>query len=490
MSSPEATRYTARDVLPLLVVAVLGVVYAVLSRYAFDAFPYSGDEYSVYLQAEAFARGLLHTDAPAKAVLFRVDHVIIDEWVRSKYPPGAALVLSLGVRAGVPWLVAPLEGVLTLVLAWWTARRELGAKCAWITLLVLGLAPLFAFHASTFYSHPTSTMLLALGFSAVSCWTHDKRDGWLVILGLSLGFVFITRPLDAVLFGAGLLVLKSPRLVVFSIAGVVPFFAGNLWYQNRQFGSPFVDGYHVYEPTFAAIYGAVAAVHPISLLNLVSPLQQFHHIDIVRAFTVDWTVAGSVIVAIVGAFAVGPAHPARAMRNVSIAISLVILVTMLPMVSDPDDGARPRYLSTVLLTVSFLAGPGWTATRDMLSARIGLGLTRAIAVAALVFAPAQIASFLMFRLPLHWEREGLYKAIEKDGVHDGIVVVRARFPTRYARNGPFFDRPVLYLAVPYDMPVDAVAAEFPGRDVYEAYEAFDGAEWVVRKRVGVGATGG
>jgi hypothetical protein len=178
------------------------------------------------------------------------------------------------------------------------------------------------------------------------------------------------------------------------------------------------------------------------------------------------------------------------MRNVSIAISLVILVTMLPMVSDPDDGARPRYLSTVLLTVSFLAGPGWTATRDMLSARIGLGLTRAIAVAALVFAPAQIASFLMFRLPLHWEREGLYKAIEKDGVHDGIVVVRARFPTRYARNGPFFDRPVLYLAVPYDMPVDAVAAEFPGRDVYEAYEAFDGAEWVVRKRVGVGATGG
>jgi hypothetical protein len=60
------------------------------------------------------------------------------------------------------------------------------------------------------------------------------------------------------------------------------------------------------------------------------------------------------------------------------------------------------------------------------------------------------------------------------------VVVRAQWPTRFARNGPFFDRPVLYLSAPADMTVDAIAEKYPSRPLYEATE---GAPWkVVRRR--------
>ena len=464
-----------------LLIAGFGAAYAALALFAFDAFPYSGDEYSVLLQAEAFGRGVLHGVAPPHAAeLMRVDHVVIDEWVRSKYPPGASALLALGVRAGLPWLVAPLEGVVTLALMAWTARRELGAAASWITLLVLGFAPLFVFHASTFFSHPATTMWLALAFTATSEWARSRRDAWLLLLGAALGAAFITRPLDAVLFGAALLVLRSVRLVVLSALGGLPFAVAHFWYQARQFGSPFTDGYHAYEPTFRAIYGDETAVHPVSLRNLFSPVEQFHHVDVLRAFVVDWTVAGTALVAVLGAFAIGRDHDARKMRNVAVSIAVVLLVALLPMVSDPDDGARPRYLSTMLLSVAFLAGPGWVVARDFLAVRIGPRLTRAVAVLAVVFAPVQIGSFLMWRLPLQWQREGLFKAVAKEHPDRAVVVIRARYPTRYARNGAFLDGPVLYLSAPAATTPESVAAAFPERDIYEATE---GQEWSLVKRV-------
>jgi len=77
-------------------------------------------------------------------------------------------------------------------------------------------------------------------------------------------------------------------------------------------------------------------------------------------------------------------------------------------------------------------------------------------------------------------RDGLYDAVVAQGIEQGVVVVRAQWPTRYARNGPFFDRPVLYLSAPADMGVDAIAERYPSRPVYEATE---GSPWkIVRRR--------
>ena len=233
-------------------------------------------------------------------------------------------------------------------------------------------------------------------------------------------------------------------------------------YQAAQFGSPFTDGYHAYDPTLRAIYGAASAGRQISLRNLVSIEEQFHHIDLCRAFVVDWTVAGSVLLAIVGAYAVGPAHPARAMRNVAVSLVAVLLVVLLPTAADPDDGARPRYLSTLLLSTSFLVGPGWFVARDMLVRLVGARMTRVVTVVVVVLAPFQMGALVMQRLPLQLEREGLYRAVDRQGIAAGVVVVRAKYPTRYARNGPFFDSPVLYLSAPPDMSVDRIAEMFKG----------------------------
>jgi 4-amino-4-deoxy-L-arabinose transferase-like glycosyltransferase len=463
----------------IVVMALLGVVYAVLSRVALDAFPYSGDEYSCLLQAELFARGLFHTAAPPHPEFLRVDHVVMDAWVRTKYPPGTSALLALGVRAGAAWLVPPIEAVIALAAVWHTTRAHLGGRAAMITLAVMGLSPLFVIQAATFFAHTPTIMWLSLAFAASSRWLRTRGDVWALLAGAAIGCAFLTRPADAVFFGAALVVFRSRRLLAAVAVGATPFVAAYFAYQAVQFGSPFADGYHAYEPTFRAIYHE-ASGHPIALRYLWDAKQQANHLDQFCSLVQDWTVPGSALVAVVGAFAIDKTHAARVMRNFVIAISAVPAVVLLVAVADPDDGARPRYLSMTLLSIAFLAGPGWDAASKALGTLMGPGLARMTGVVALVMGPIQVGAFVGHRIPEMWIREGLFREVQALGIERGVVVVRAEWPTRYARNGPFFDRPVLYLSPTADTSVDEVAALYPGRPVYEATE---GRRWKIVRRM-------
>jgi 4-amino-4-deoxy-L-arabinose transferase-like glycosyltransferase len=465
--------------LPVALIAAFGVVYALLSRVALRGFPYSGDEYSCFLQAELFARGLLRAPAPLHAELLRVDHVVVDTWVRSKYPPGAAALLAIGIRAGVPWLVTPIEGVVTLVAVWRTTLAHVGARSALIAVVALGICPLFALQAATYFAHTPTTMWLALGMLAVSLWVRTGSSAWPVLGGAAIGCALLTRPADAAFFAVALIAFRSRRLVALTAIGIAPFALLYFAYQAAQFGSPWTDGYHAYEPTFHAIYGESSG-NPLSLFYLVDPKQIANHLDVVRAFVLEWTVPGTVLLAIVGARAIGPDHPARSMRDFVVAITVVTLGMLLVSIADPDDGARPRYLSTTLLAVALLAGSGWDGVTDALRKLVGERFTRTAIVFATLAGPVAVGSFLGRRIPDVWVREGLYEQVKEQGIAQGVVVVRAEWPTRYARNGPFFDRPVLYLSPPPETTVEEVAALYPGRPVYEAIE---GRRWKVVERV-------
>lgn len=477
-AKPPARPTSAIDgvALPLALIAVLGAIYALLALHAFDRFPYSGDEYSMALQGELFARGLLGAPAPAHAGWLRIDHVLIDELVRSKYPPGAPFLLGLGERHGVAWLVTPIEGVIGLVLVWLTVRRLLGARQALVALIATGLAPLYAFEAASFYAHTATAMFLALGFAGVAGWTLTARSGWLVLVGAALGCAFLIRPFDALLFGVALLALRSLRAVLVTAATALPFVALLLWYDAEQFGSPFTDGYRAYQPTLEALYGVSIGANSLSIANLWDPVQIWNHLDICRAFIVHWTAPGAVLIALFGAFAFGRDHPARPMRTFSLALIAVYLAALLVLLADPDDGPRPRYLTPLMIPLALLtaagAGPAWSA----FAARFGRRLRAIAVVVAVMLSLLQVVAVVYDRVPRVWMREGLYHAVERAGLDDAVVIVRAQHPSRFARNGPFFDRRVLYLSPPPEVPAGTVAAAYPGREIWEARE---GTPWTL-----------
>jgi hypothetical protein len=72
---------------------------------------------------------------------------------------------------------------------------------------------------------------------------------------------------------------------------------------------------------------------------------------------------------------------------------------------------------------------------------------------------------------------GLTEALARQGVHSGVVILRAEWPTRYARNGMFFDRSPLLLSVPATVTAAEVAARFPGQPVWEAFEPHGANPW-------------
>lgn len=456
-------------VLAFALVVAFGALYAAIAYFALDAFPFSGDEYSLSLQGDLFARGLLHAPAPAHADWLRVDHVFVEQLVRSKYPPGGPALLALGARAGAAWLVTPIEATLALVVVWHATRRMLGARPALVALVVLGLAPLFAFHAASFYAHTPATLVLAVAFAAVAAWTRTRRDGWLVVAGLAIGAAFTIRPIDALLFGIAMVALRSPRAVIVTAASALPFVVVNLVYQDAQFGAPFTDGYAAYEPTMRALYGAASSRPQLSPLYLFDPIQQWHHLDIFRALVVDWTIPGTAVVAVVGALAIRRDHPARQLRDFALAIIATFAVILLATIADPDDGARPRYLSITLVPLAVLAGAGFAPTAAALARWLGRRACIAVVAIAVVFGLGQLGAFLQDRIPKVWKREGLYRAAAGRVEPNAVVIVRAQYAHRYARNGPFFDR-VLYLSVPPDVAAATVAGAYPGRPIWEAHE--------------------
>jgi 4-amino-4-deoxy-L-arabinose transferase-like glycosyltransferase len=478
VSTPGMPQRAPRDttLLALGLIALFGAIYVIVAYFALDRFPYSGDEYSLSLQADLFAKGLLKAATPPHLEWLRLDHVVIDSFIRSKYPPGASALLAIGARHGCAWLVTPIEGTFTIALVWHSVRRILGARPALVALVALGLAPLFVIDAASFYPHAPALAFLAIAFAGVTAWTISRRTWHLVLVGAAIGAAFLVRPTDALFFGIAMLVFRSPRAVIVPALAAIPFVAANLWYQAQQFGSPFADGYHAFEPTYIAIYGAAAAKHALSWRHLFSATQWWNHVDIFGEFCLQWTIPGTVIAALFGAVAVDNTEPSARMRRFSIALVAVYCITLAIMVSDPDDGPHTRYLSPVLIPLALLAANGFAPLCEAIRGKLGPLVQRVLVVLAVLFGLAQLGSYLQDRIPKQWKREGLYQ-VTHDLAPGSIVIVRAQYPTRFARNGPFFDG-VLYLSAPPETSVDEVAAAYPGRPLYVAHE---GIPWTLER---------
>src|SRR6185503_8855109 len=125
-------------------------------------FPNSGDEYSYYVSAEIFARGRLSVPSPPSREFFDFTHVINDGKFYGKYPPGWPALLAVGVRLGVPWLVNPLIGALTLLVIDRLARRHFSPAVATTALLMCAANPYFIFTSASYFSHSSCLLFTTL----------------------------------------------------------------------------------------------------------------------------------------------------------------------------------------------------------------------------------------------------------------------------------------------------------------------------------------
>jgi hypothetical protein len=178
-------------------------------------------------------------------------------WV-SQYPFGHALLLGLGIKLGMVWLVGPLLVAITVLLTALIAERlfledplttRLGA-------LLLAVSPFFVALAGSYMNHVTAAAFAALA-AYCALRARDGRAAWALAAGAAVGAVFITRPLAGAVIGAVVTLgiwlagrregtLSGAELgarAALAVAGGLPFAVGLAAYNAHFFGAPLRFGY-------------------------------------------------------------------------------------------------------------------------------------------------------------------------------------------------------------------------------------------------------
>ncbi len=118
-------RAMPRRVVTALALLELGAALFIY-RFVLEPIPHVSDEVGYLFQARVFAAGHLSLAAPPLAQFFPAEWVTTHDgrWF-AIFPPGWPLILSLGVRLGVPWLVNPVLGALGVVTIYALAKELL-----------------------------------------------------------------------------------------------------------------------------------------------------------------------------------------------------------------------------------------------------------------------------------------------------------------------------------------------------------------------------
>src|SRR6266850_4012098 len=229
---------------PRAFVAGVTLVLAAAALLVYRAHPLSMDEYAPLFQARVFARGRLAAQVPPELV----PRLIPDfpRWfieaapsgaMLSAYWPGFALLLTPFVWIGCPWLLNPLLGGATLLLAWRLAGRLWpGTSAAGWAALFTAASPAFSVNAISFYS-------MAAHLAASLCFAALVIEERLFLAGVvgSLA-VALHNPLPHTLFALPWIAWLAWRpgrlrnLLVLALGympGVIVLLGGWMWCRAR-----------------------------------------------------------------------------------------------------------------------------------------------------------------------------------------------------------------------------------------------------------------
>lgn len=261
---------------PLYLVALCALLlYVVVASMVFSRRPLLIDEVAQLWQAQRFAEGRLWIPAPAHGEFFSFLHLVdVGERVYAQFPPGGPFMLWIGLLAGVPWLVGPVCGALSVLLFARLARAaEPAASNRWVlgATLLFALAPFGVFMFGSHMNHVTALLWLLVAVTSLVALVrvgpasdpvrnperaapHSIAVLPALGLGLGLGAAATIRPLDAFAFAlpaAIWLVVRAARSpqrwlenVIAGLGVAVPFMA--MMYVNVQTtGHPLKFGYEV-----------------------------------------------------------------------------------------------------------------------------------------------------------------------------------------------------------------------------------------------------
>lgn len=155
------------------------------------------DESSYVLQSQIFARLRWTLPSPVIPEFFEQPHVLVVPALASKYPPGHALLLSLGSLVGFPALVPLLLTGISAALVFALARRVANAWVALLTWWLWISAPIVLKFQPSYLSEVTTGTLWLAAWWWLLDWRDTRARKPFLLMALAIGWCAITRPLTA-----------------------------------------------------------------------------------------------------------------------------------------------------------------------------------------------------------------------------------------------------------------------------------------------------
>lgn len=221
----------------------------------FGQIPHITDATSHWFQSQIFAGGHLAAAEPPCLEAFYQHNVIFGAnglW-HSKYFPGQALWLIWPLRL---WMM-PLAFGLFLAASGRILTRLFDRATAMLSTGLMALSPLLLLVSASFMSHITLLMWMALGWAFLLSSLDSSRPSrsapWAAAAGFCAAMGLLTRPQDAVLWGALILACSIAPLLRRSdrgwpviggfILGTLPPLAFLLFWNHQLYGHMLASGY-------------------------------------------------------------------------------------------------------------------------------------------------------------------------------------------------------------------------------------------------------
>jgi 4-amino-4-deoxy-L-arabinose transferase-like glycosyltransferase len=189
-----------RKWLPWVCAAWVLVVSSVLCWVVLERMPHVPDEVAYLFQAKYFARGKLYLPPLPEPAAIPAQFQLVDggKWYAST-PPGWPWLLAIGEKAGVPWIVNPLLGAITVLLAHRFLRRLYGRDFADIAVLLLSASPWLLFLSASYMPHALALVCALLVMVAVQETRENRSLFWAAAAGVGTGLLLHVRMLEAVI---------------------------------------------------------------------------------------------------------------------------------------------------------------------------------------------------------------------------------------------------------------------------------------------------
>ena len=459
------------------------LIAAAVAWGVFEAVPHLEDETANLFQARIFSLGYVTIPAYEPNMAFYIPFTLrVNGYMFSKYPPGYALLLAVGVLAGQPWIVNALAAALG-ILGVWMLGRELFDNSTGLLAAGLGvLSPMFIMLSGTLLSHTSSLALLAwFAWAFVrarrSEQPHSRR--YALLAGSLLGLAAAARPLTAAAVGLPFAVLaladflRAPRrqwiFLLCLAAGML--LTGFTWpaYNQVATDSPFTNTYRLYWPYDAVGFGPQFGQNGHTLQEGIDNIRA--DLDSFNEASLGWPVAWG--------------------------FPLMWAVIGLGLALRPRERSRWEFfLLAPVAALALVHGAYWTRSAGLYGPRYyaeAMPFVWLLAARALLklgrFTSARRAIQVLLPLCMLWgiavsigprfnQGRNLYNISRADAtliqaadLHNALVFVASPYWTDYARlswlNHPLLEPGAVIFA--RDLGVNSnlqVASQFPGRAIY------------------------